>query len=85
MIQFPSLGSISFFLAHQGLLIHSVHPFSLSNMKKISIFLQFSFGNVVTGVTFILALCQWGKFSRGKNCLIEKVIQNKHRAGKADE
>ena len=78
-----SYDSLSF--AHQGLLIHSVHLFSLLNMKKISIYLQLSFGNAVTGVTFILALCQWGKFSRGKNCLIENVIQNKHRAGKADE
>ena len=39
----------------------------------------------MTGVTFILSLCQWGKYSSGKNCLIENAIQNKHRADKADE
>ena len=39
----------------------------------------------MTGVTFILALCQWGKFTRGKNCFIENAIQNKHWAGKAGE
>ena len=65
--------------------MHSVHPFSLSNMKKILIFLQLSFWNVVTGVNFILALCQWGKFLHHRNGLIENVMQNKHRAGKADE
>ena len=43
-----------------------VHLFSLSNMKKTSIFLQFSSGNLVTGLSFILALCQWGKFTRGR-------------------
>ena len=54
-------------------------------MKKTSIILQFSSGNLVTGVTYILALCQWGKFTRGKNCLIENAIQNKHWAGKSSE
>ena len=54
-------------------------------MKKTSILLQFPSGNPVTGVAFILALCLWGKFSRGKNCLIENAIQNKHWAGKAGE
>ena len=39
----------------------------------------------MTGVTVILSLCQWGKSSSGKNCLIGNAIQNKHRAGKADE
>ena len=67
------------------LFICNVYLFSLSNMKKISIVLQFSSGNVMTGVTFVLALHQWGKFSRGKNYLIENAIQNKHRAGRADE
>ena len=69
-------------LAH---LIYSVHLFSLLNMKKISIFLQFSSGNIMIGVSFILSLCQWGRFSRGKNCLIANAIQNKHRAGRASE
>ena len=40
MIQFPSLGSMSFSLAHQGLLFHSVHLFPLSNMKRISALCQ---------------------------------------------
>ena len=39
----------------------------------------------MTGTTFVLALYQWGKFSRGKNYLIENAIQNKHRAGRDDE
>ena len=37
------------------------------------------------GVSFVLALCQWGRFSNGKNGLIENAIQNKHWAGKAGE
>ena len=37
------------------------------------------------GVSFVFALCQWGRFSRGKNCLIANATQNKHRAGRASE
>ena len=53
-------------------------------MKK-PIVLQFSPGNLVIGVSFVLALCQWGRFSNGKNGLLENAIQNKHWAGKAGE
>ena len=56
------------------LLICNVYLFSLSNMKKISNFLQFSSGNVVTGVTFILALHQWGKFSKGQEIIWLKML-----------
>ena len=31
-------------------------------------------GFMLRGVSFILALHQWGKFSSGKNCLIENAI-----------
>ena len=37
------------------------------------------------GVSFVLALCQWGRFSNGKDGLIENVTQNTHWAGKAGE
>ena len=58
------------------LLIHSAHLFSLSNMKKISIFLRFLFGNMVGGVSFILALYQWRKFSRGKIVQLKMLYEN---------
>ena len=48
------------------LLIYSVHLFSLSNMKKISIFLHCSSGSMVVGVSFILTLCQGEDFQGGR-------------------
>ena len=54
-------------------------------MKKIPIFLCFSFGNLKIGMSFILALHQWERFSMDESCLTRNTIGKSNRAGRADE
>ena len=58
------------------LLIYNVHAFSLSSMKIFQSFYIFHLENIIRSGSFVLTLCQWEIFSRGKNCLTENAIQN---------
>ena len=58
------------------LILHTsyLHMISSQNVKKIPISLCFSFGNLKIGVSFILALHQWERFSMDESYLTRNTI-----------